>query len=87
MPLPEPSEQDCESVRAGQEPSLGAKKPQESSNLVPARDKEKPKSTDVTSQETSGTATLPNSALQVVPVKQGRLIHRKRSRVDAGESP
>lgn len=81
MPLPEPSEQECESVRAGQEP-------QESSSLVPARDKEKPKPTDGMSQETSGTATLPNNALQVAPAKkQGRIIHRKRSRVDAGEIP
>ncbi|NP_001344922.1 FLYWCH-type zinc finger-containing protein 1 isoform X1 [Mus musculus] len=84
MPLPEPSEQDCESLRAGQEPSVGARKPQESSNLVPARDKERPKPTDVASQETSSTATLPNNTLQVAPVKkQGRIIHRKRSRVDA----
>lgn len=88
MPLPEPSEQDCESVRAGQGPSLGARKPQESSNLVPPGDKERPKLTDVTSQETSGTATLPNNIPQVAPAKkQGRIIHRKRSRVDAGEIP
>lgn len=88
MPLPEPSQQECESVRAGQEPSLGSKKPQESSSLVPDKDKEKAKPTDGVSQETSGTATLPNNTPQVVPAKkQGRIIHRKRSRVDAGEIP
>lgn len=84
MPLPEPSEQEGESLRAGQEPSRGARKPQESSSLVPARDKEKPKPTDVISQETSSTTTLPNNTLQALPAKkQGRIIHRKRSRVDA----
>lgn len=88
MPLPEPSEQEGESLRAGQEPSRGARKPQESSSLVPARDKEKPKPTDVISQETSSTTTLPNNTLQALPAKkQGRIIHRKRSRVDAGEIP
>ncbi|XP_051024292.1 FLYWCH-type zinc finger-containing protein 1 isoform X2 [Acomys russatus] len=83
MPLPEPSEQEGESVKAGQEPSLGARKPQESSNLVLARDKRRPKSKGVMSLEMSGPATLSSNTQSLPAKKQGRIIHRKRSRVDA----
>lgn len=80
MPLPEPNEQEDERVKAGQEPSLGAKKPQESSNLVLAGDKE--------GSKPSGPAAVSSSTPQTLPAKkQGRIIHRKRSRVDAGETP
>lgn len=86
MPLPEPSEQEGESVKAGQEPSRRARKPKESSNLVLARDKGGAKPTGAKPLEMSGPAPLSSNTPQISPAKkQGRIIHRKRSRVDAGE--
>ncbi|XP_012977189.1 FLYWCH-type zinc finger-containing protein 1 [Mesocricetus auratus] len=77
MPLPEPNEQESERVKAGQEP-------QEPSNVAPARDKGGSKPTGAVSLEMSGPATQSTNTPQAVPAKkQGRIIHRKRSRVDA----
>lgn len=88
MPLPEPNEQENERVKAGQEPSLGARKPQESSNLVLAKDKGGSKPTGAVSLEMPGPATQSSNTPQTLPAKkQGRIIHRKRSRVDSGEIP
>ncbi|KAM7333065.1 hypothetical protein ACRRTK_006385 [Alexandromys fortis] len=84
MPLPEPNEQESERVKAGQEPSLGARKPQESSNLVLAKDKGGSKPTGAVSLEMPGPATQSSNTPQTLPAKkQGRIIHRKRSRVDS----
>ncbi|XP_008843902.1 FLYWCH-type zinc finger-containing protein 1 isoform X2 [Nannospalax galili] len=83
MPLPEPSEQEGASLKAGEEPSHGARKPQEFSSLVLAKGKGGSKPTGVMSLEMSGPATVSSTPQTLPAKKQGRIIHRKRSRVDA----
>uniref|UniRef100_A0A8C0WVK2 FLYWCH-type zinc finger-containing protein 1 n=1 Tax=Castor canadensis TaxID=51338 RepID=A0A8C0WVK2_CASCN len=73
MPLPEPSEQEGESMKAGQEPS-----PESATDVVPAA----PKVHCVVSLEVSDPTALA-STLQILPAKeQVPTVPRKRSRVD-----